>query len=303
MTDARRRTLTTATEAVLDLDESELNSALVVARRPQRRQRGAIRVLSGRRGAELAAGAAADAVAAAGSHGGLDAVRPCHRRPLGFPMASWHRSPSPILTRIRAVGSGRSGRPSYIVHVQRAYPAFASAAGCPASRLRSCPRAFQTAWTRDSPEEETDGMGSLPEIRARLDDAMDGAAERMASLDETSVMTPAWWSGYAVDVVFPGSDGCPRTSRSTRSRSTRLSSCSIDTPRRIGSRAWCSAHTAGSRRAVYGLSSSMADAGWRPLEDAVTEVADAFDHVRRPDSVTDFQHFERRQRGWYPAAP
>jgi hypothetical protein len=41
---------------------------------------------------------------------------------------------------------------------------------------------------------------------------------------------------------------------------------------------------------VYGLSTSAADAGRRPVEDAMTEIADAFDHVRRPESVADFEH-------------
>ena len=35
-----------------------------------------------------------------------------------------------------------------------------------------------------------------------LDDAMDGAAERMAPLDDAQLRTPARWSGYAVDVGF-----------------------------------------------------------------------------------------------------
>ena len=41
--------------------------------------------------------------------------------------------------------------------------------------------------------------------------------------------------------------------------------------------------------AVFGLPSSLADVGRRPLEDAVSEAADAFAHVRLPGSVTDYQ--------------
>jgi hypothetical protein len=289
MTDARR-TLTTATEAVLDLDESELNRRWWW--REDRNGDTEVRYAFYRavEALELAAGAAADAVAAAGS-------RPAGSTPFGHATAArWdlHGVLAPLAEPDLDADPGGGEWTvrqtlAHIVHVQRAYPAFASW-WLSREQTRELPPGVPDGVDEGFPEEATDGIGSLPEIRARLDDAMDGAAERMASLDETQLATPARWSGYAVDVGFR----LGRMSSHLQEHTVQVDKTLVMLDRtppeahrlvRLVFRAYGRLEAA-----VYGLSSSMADAGRRPLEDAVTEVADAFDHVRRPDSVTDFQH-------------
>jgi hypothetical protein len=50
--------------------------------------------------------------------------------------------------------------------------------------------------------EEADGSGPLAEIRARMDDLMDGGAARLALLDPDDLGVRARWSGVAVTVGF-----------------------------------------------------------------------------------------------------
>ena len=54
----------------------------------------------------------------------------------------------------------------------------------------------------DFPEESTEGHGSLPAIRSRLDDLLDLETARMAALDDQDLAARARWSGAWVDVGF-----------------------------------------------------------------------------------------------------
>ena len=119
---------------------------------------------------------------------------------------------------------------------------------------------------------------------------MDGAAERMAGLDEAQLATPARWAGYAVDVGFR----LGRMSSHLQEHTVQVDKTLVMLDRsppeahrlvRLVFRAYGRLEAA-----VYGLPQAMADAGRAPLEEAVTEAADAFGHVRLPSSVTDFGH-------------
>ena len=56
----------------------------------------------------------------------------------------------------------------------------------------------EMAW----PTEEADGLGSLPEIRARLDGWLDLDAGHLGGLDDEALARRARWSGVGVDVGF-----------------------------------------------------------------------------------------------------
>jgi hypothetical protein len=117
---------------------------------------------------------------------------------------------------------------------------------------------------------------------------MDGAAERMASLDDLQLATPARWSGYAVDVGFR----LGRMSSHLQEHTVQVDKTLVMLGRtppeahrlvRLVFRAYGRLEGV-----VYGLPPTMGDAGREPIDAAVTEVEDAFDHVRLPGSVTEF---------------
>ncbi len=175
---------------------------------------------------------------------------------------------------------------AHTVHVQRAYPAFAS---WWLSREQSAelPSSIPDGVDEGFPTEESDGEGTLAEIRQRLDEAVDGAAERMASLDASQLATPARWSGYAVDVGFR----LGRMSSHLQEHTVQVDKTLVMLDRmppeahrliRLVFRAYGRLEAT-----VYGLPASAADRGREPFLAAVTEVADVLDHVRRPESVTD----------------
>lgn len=63
------------------------------------------------------------------------------------------------------------------------------------------PRVPETVDT-ELPAEETEGQGSIAEIRERLDDVLDGSGQAFGGLDETQLATWARWVGYPVTVAF-----------------------------------------------------------------------------------------------------
>ena len=176
---------------------------------------------------------------------------------------------------------------AHIVHVQRAYPAFASW-WLSREQTPELPPRIPDGVDEGFPEEEADGAGWLRDIRRRLDEAMDGAAERMTALDEDALATPARWSGYAVDVAFRMGRMSSHLQEHTVQVDKTLAMLGRMPPEahrlvRLVFRAYGRLEAT-----AYGLPSSMADAAREPLLAAVAEAADAFDHVRRPGSVTDF---------------
>ncbi len=64
------------------------------------------------------------------------------------------------------------------------------------------PEVIPDAVGDDFPEESTEGHGSLPAIRSRLDDLLDLETARMAALDDQDLAARARWSGAWVDVGF-----------------------------------------------------------------------------------------------------
>lgn len=52
------------------------------------------------------------------------------------------------------------------------------------------------------PEESEEALGSIPEIRARLDDALDGGGAHLSGFSDADLARPARWSGIPVDVGF-----------------------------------------------------------------------------------------------------
>ena len=107
---------------------------------------------------------------------------------------------------------------AHTVNVQRAYPSF-SAWWLSRDDGGDLPAQVPDEVGEGFPDEAEEGAGSLGEIRSRLDAAMDGAAERLAILDDSRLATPARWSGFAVDVGFrlgphvvpsPGAHGAGR---------------------------------------------------------------------------------------------
>lgn len=89
----------------------------------------------------------------------------------------------------------------HILNVQRAYGSFTAwwlaRAGEP-----DFPAEVPDEVGEGFPEEEADGLGTLDEIRERLDAIVDTAAGRLGHLDEDDLAARARWAGYAVDVGF-----------------------------------------------------------------------------------------------------
>ncbi len=285
-----RRALTTAADTVLGLDERELNR-----RWWWREDRGGdteVRYAYYRalEALERAAGVVSERVAPSGS-------RPAGAAPFALSTAArWdlHGVLAPLDDASLDADPGGGEWTirqtlAHIVHVQRAYPAFASW-WLSREQTPQLPASIPDGIDEGFPDEEADGIGTLDEIRGRLDDAMDGAAERMATLDDAQLATPARWSGYAVDVGFRLGRMSSHLQEHTVQVDKTLAMLDRTPPEahrlvRLVFRAY--GRLEGT---VYGLPSSMADAGRGPIEDAVTEVADAFEHVRRPGSVTEFQN-------------
>jgi uncharacterized damage-inducible protein DinB len=289
VTDARR-TLTGATAGVSGLDERELNR-----RWWWREDRGgetevryaffrAIEAL------ERAAGAAADSVAAAGA-------RPAGAAAFGLATAArWdlHGVLAPLVDADLDADPGGGEWTirqtlAHVVHVQRAYPSFASW-WLSREQTPDLPKSIPDGVDEGFPEEHADGTGTLAEIRARLDGAMDGAAERMANLDEAQLAAPARWAGYPVDVGFRLGRMSSHLQEHTIQVDKTLAMLDRTPPEahrlvRLVFRAYGRLEAA-----VYGLPQGVADAGKEPLVDAVGEVAGAFDDVRRSGSVTEFEH-------------
>ena len=285
-----RRTLTTAADVVLGLDERELNRRWWW--REDRDGETEVRYAFYRalEALERAAGAASAEVAASGS-------RPAGATPFGDATAArWdlHGVLAPLADADLDADPGGGEWTvrqtlAHIVYVQRAYPAF-GAWWLSREQTPELPASVPDGVDEGFPKEEAEGVGTLADIRGRLDEAMDGAAERMAILDQARLATPARWSGYAVDVGFR----LGRMSSHLQEHTVQVDKTLVMLDRtppeahrlvRLVFRAYGRLEAA-----VYGLPSSMADAGRTALEDAVSEVADAFGHVRLPSSVTDFEH-------------
>jgi hypothetical protein len=286
--DDARDTLTTATDGVLGLDEPELNR-----RWWWREDRGGdteVRYAFYRalEALERAAGTVSEVVAAAGA-------RPAGAAPFAHATAArWdlHGLLAPLVDADLDADPGGGEWTirqtlAHIVHVQRAYPAF-GAWWLSREQTPELPSTIPDGVDEGFPTEEADGEGTMAEIRARLDGAMDGAAERMASLDASQLVTPARWSGYAVDVGFR----LGRMSSHLQEHTVQVDKTLVVLGRtppeahrlvRLVFRAYGRLEAV-----VYGLPSTRATAGREPIEAAVAEIADAFDHLRQPGSVTEF---------------
>jgi uncharacterized damage-inducible protein DinB len=282
-----RRTLTDAAAGVANLDEPELNRRWWW--REDRDGDTGVRYAFFRsiETLERAAGAAA---AAAGETG----ARPAGSAPFALATAArWdlHGLLAPLADDDLDTDPGGGEWTirqtlAHIVHVQRAYPSYSSwwLSREPTPEL---PRMIPDSVDEGFPEEEADGVGMLAEIRQRLDEAMDGAAERMAALDPAQLATPARWSGYAVDVGFRLGRMSSHLQEHTVQVDKTLAMLGRTPPEahrliRLVFRAYGRLEAT-----VYGLPTPMADAAREPILAAVGEAAEAFDHVRQPGSVAD----------------
>jgi uncharacterized damage-inducible protein DinB len=174
---------------------------------------------------------------------------------------------------------------AHVVYVQRAYPAWGAfwmSRGHGGDLPAQAPEEVGDGF----PAEADEGLGSLAEIRDRLDGVMDMASERMAALDPSQLATPARWSGYAVDVGFR----LGRMSSHLQEHTVQVEK-TLDmlgrTPREVDRLARLVLRAYGRLEAVvYALPPTLGEAGRTPLETAVQEVAEVAAHVRQPASVT-----------------
>jgi DinB superfamily len=90
---------------------------------------------------------------------------------------------------------------AHIINAQRAYGHF-TAWWLLQRASDPFPEVIPDAVGDDFPDESTEGHGSLPVIRARLDDLLDLETARMAALDDHDLAARARWSGAWVDVGF-----------------------------------------------------------------------------------------------------
>lgn len=176
---------------------------------------------------------------------------------------------------------------AHVVYVQRAYPSYSSWWLAREQGGDLPPRA-PAEIDEGFPEEADEGLGSLADIRQRLDVVMDLASERMAALDEARMASPARWSGYAVDVGFR----LGRMSSHLQEHTVQVEKTLVmlgRTPREVDRLARLVLRAYGRlEAAVYAMPAALAEAGREPLEAAVGEIAEAVGHVRRPASVTSF---------------
>ena len=173
---------------------------------------------------------------------------------------------------------------AHAVNVQRAYPSF-SAWWLTREQTPDLPPSVPDEVGEGFPEEPEEGAGSLAEIRARLDEAMDGAATRLASLDDAQLATPARWSGYAVDVGFR----LTRQSSHLQEHTVQVEKTLVmlgrtpsesDRLARLVLRAYGRLEAA-----VYALPTTAAELGRETVLGAVDKVVDVAGHVRQPGSI------------------
>jgi hypothetical protein len=174
---------------------------------------------------------------------------------------------------------------AHVVYVQRAYPSY-GAWWLSRDQGGDLPARAPDELSEGFPEEADEGLGSLADIRGRLDAVMDVASERMAALDESQMATPARWAGYAVDVGFR----LGRMSSHLQEHTVQVEKTLVmlgrmpreaDRLARLVLRAYGRVEAA-----LYALPVALAEAGREPLEAAVGEIAEVAGHVRRPGSVT-----------------
>ena len=206
---------------------------------------------------------------------------------MGSPWPSSPLSPTPTWTRDPGGGEWTIRQTlAHTVYVERAYPAW-SAWWLRREQTEELPASAPDEVGEGFPDESDEGAGSLTDIAARLDAAMDGAAERMATLEDEQLATPARWSGYAVDVGFR----LWRQSTHLQEHTVQVEKTLVMLGRapdeaqrlvRLALRAYGRLESV-----VYALPASQADAGRSPLEEAVAAVGEVAAHVRAPGSVVD----------------
>ncbi len=174
---------------------------------------------------------------------------------------------------------------AHTVNVGRAYPSF-SAWWLTREPTSELPTSLPDEVGEGFPEEDEEGTGSLLEIRDRLDETMDGAAERMAALDDAQMAIPARWAGYAVDVGFR----LWRQSSHLQEHTIQVEKTLVmlDRPSPESARLTRLLLRAYGRleAAVYARPAANAEMGRQAVIDTVGAVADVADHVRRSGSIS-----------------
>jgi hypothetical protein len=173
---------------------------------------------------------------------------------------------------------------AHAVNVGRAYPAW-SAWWLAREQTGELPAAAPDEVGEGFPDEDADGTGSLAEIAARLDASMDGAAARMAKLDDKQLAAPARWSGYAVDVGFR----LWRQSSHLQEHTIQVEKTLVmldRTPAEAQRLARLALRAFGRlESAVFALPAHLADRAESPVEAAAATAADVAAHVRAAGSV------------------
>lgn len=174
---------------------------------------------------------------------------------------------------------------AHAVNVERAYPSF-SAWWLGREQTPELPAGVPDEVGVGFPEEADEGVGSITEIRERLDTAMDGAAERMAALDDAQLATPARWAGYAVDVGFR----LWRQSSHLQEHTVQVDKTLVmlgRTPLEAERLARLAMRAYGRLEAsVYAVPADLAERGRDTVLAAVEAVSEVAEHVRRPGSLT-----------------